>query len=860
MDDAEHWPNVPPAVTAVLRRSPGPAAEAWTPSPSGTLTHVPRALNVRQTPYGRMASLLERDGYLAQEKLDGVYVLWTGRRLLTKTGLELAAPHFTRWLPPGVALAGELYVGPNRLSDAVRLVQQLEHPDWASARLVAYDMPGDPVAAWPYAARHALLCHVVAAWSLHRAVAGDAGGRDLGRLDLLPLQVIRQHRMDRCADLFRAVVHGAPVAERRAQGLLPFGVPLTTVARRGLTLADPTRPWYGDDAGAHPRHPPWWEDGGAAAAGGEGLMLWRQDRPWSARGRTGRGTDSVLKYKPTVLTVARPYRPVTLASHTLAVHAERHPAAGVGGGLDADDDLPGYHVRLRWHDPLRGRETRVVAYVPASVDRAALDGLFPAERPVFVVFVAFGQKPLYARALTCGPRLPHWDAQEVHGHCLLEARARDPGRLLDLDAVPPLDRVAEAGAWQPGEMRALFPTDCVWSPYEMYRAAQVRRRFQPCPCVLDPLLATPRAAHAPKRARVRRPVADRALVEEQFRIWMRESPVRFARGRVPHLGWFLVGAQFVVALWAQRQLAGTAGSGRPRPGGPLWFSSGDDGAAAAGRRRGLPWVWGPFRVAEPEQPEDATEAWAACWLRLLLTFVASTWLRVGAVFAWDVVSPDADPREAAPWLEALLRDVTAHARQVVAVRFGDGPPQQQQQQQLPPRPERSVRALVLPRDRDVGLLPAPTAGEEPGGSGSGGGARLHLGVVARYAQSTLSDDGFAADRPPWAPFFAGTVPATRRLEFVWRPGQLRDMVYSRYDEQVHSVWTRVLQHELGALSEASRWTPRPDDVALDPATQVPLPSGPSVPDDVAPLPPTPSDPLRLAIDAVLRTLSPEAEG
>lgn len=97
-------------------------------------------------------------------------------------------------------------------------------------------------------------------------------------------------------------------------------------------------------------------------AGGEGLMLWRQSSPREERGRTGRGTHAILKYKPTVLTVAIPYQPCYNAGRSLAQQAERHPATGLQAG-EGEDVLPGYHVRMRWRDPIHGHDTRIVAYV-----------------------------------------------------------------------------------------------------------------------------------------------------------------------------------------------------------------------------------------------------------------------------------------------------------------------------------------------------------------------------------------------------------------------------------------------------------------------------------------------------------------
>lgn len=72
--------------------------------------HIPRALAARDTVPGSWASTDGFAGYVAQEKLDGVFVLWDGSRLYTKTGLPVPHDRLRDWLPP-FPFVGELCTG-----------------------------------------------------------------------------------------------------------------------------------------------------------------------------------------------------------------------------------------------------------------------------------------------------------------------------------------------------------------------------------------------------------------------------------------------------------------------------------------------------------------------------------------------------------------------------------------------------------------------------------------------------------------------------------------------------------------------------------------------------------------------------
>ena len=90
-------------------------------------------------------------------------------------------------------------------------------------------------------------------------------------------------------------------------------------------------------------------------AAGEALMLWKQDALWAARGRAGNGTRAVLKYKPVVLGVGVVYK--------APYHSHRRLVVNGDNDDDAGGRLPGYHVRLRWWDPIHfGQSIRVLSY------------------------------------------------------------------------------------------------------------------------------------------------------------------------------------------------------------------------------------------------------------------------------------------------------------------------------------------------------------------------------------------------------------------------------------------------------------------------------------------------------------------
>ena len=135
--EVQHWNVLPTFFTDLLERRQPQPQENFRISTVGAIVHVPRAINIRQTRLVRAhAKELSKEGYLTpvvlkgislprvivQEKLDGIFVFWTGTRLLTKAGNHLVQPAFTQFLPKGCPLVGELYMGNNSLSNQTSLL------------------------------------------------------------------------------------------------------------------------------------------------------------------------------------------------------------------------------------------------------------------------------------------------------------------------------------------------------------------------------------------------------------------------------------------------------------------------------------------------------------------------------------------------------------------------------------------------------------------------------------------------------------------------------------------------------------------------------------------------------------------
>ncbi|MFH0995768.1 MAG: DNA ligase [Pseudomonadota bacterium] len=86
-------------------------------------------------------------GWLISEKLDGVRSIWTGSELLSRNGKKFFAPEwFTRQLPAGIPLDGELYIGRGEFQSTVSVVKKKTPVDseWDQIRYMVFDAPEIP--------------------------------------------------------------------------------------------------------------------------------------------------------------------------------------------------------------------------------------------------------------------------------------------------------------------------------------------------------------------------------------------------------------------------------------------------------------------------------------------------------------------------------------------------------------------------------------------------------------------------------------------------------------------------------------------------------------------------------------------
>lgn len=84
------------------------------------------------------------NGWLLSEKLDGVRAVWTGSELISRNGNRFFAPEwFTRQLPAGVALDGELFIGRGKFQATVGAVKKKMPIDaeWKAIRYCVFDAP-----------------------------------------------------------------------------------------------------------------------------------------------------------------------------------------------------------------------------------------------------------------------------------------------------------------------------------------------------------------------------------------------------------------------------------------------------------------------------------------------------------------------------------------------------------------------------------------------------------------------------------------------------------------------------------------------------------------------------------------------
>jgi DNA ligase-1 len=79
-------------------------------------------------------------GWWVSEKYDGVRAIWTGGKLLTRNGKDLKAPEwFTKGLPKGIRLDGELWMGRGTFDQLVSTIQR-KGSDWTGVRYMVFDL------------------------------------------------------------------------------------------------------------------------------------------------------------------------------------------------------------------------------------------------------------------------------------------------------------------------------------------------------------------------------------------------------------------------------------------------------------------------------------------------------------------------------------------------------------------------------------------------------------------------------------------------------------------------------------------------------------------------------------------------
>ena len=79
-------------------------------------------------------------GWWASEKYDGVRAIWTGSKLLTRSGKDLNPPlSFISSLPKNMRLDGELWMGRGTFDTLVSVIQK-KNSDWADVKFMVFDL------------------------------------------------------------------------------------------------------------------------------------------------------------------------------------------------------------------------------------------------------------------------------------------------------------------------------------------------------------------------------------------------------------------------------------------------------------------------------------------------------------------------------------------------------------------------------------------------------------------------------------------------------------------------------------------------------------------------------------------------
>ena len=351
-----------------------------------------------------------------------------------------------------------------------------------------------------------------------------------GSPSAFPLQVIRQYPLAQLENMFREVVHGTAWAQRKFR---PFGVP----AVERLVVAAPAALQTGGGA-MHRWLPDTWsrEDATAPsipateeAVSGEGLMLWNQspircqrrrggagdqEAVWKPRGAASRTTQATLKYKPTVLGVAR------VSEEPRLPHRGTESEPPNAGDCDT-----GFRVGLQWWDPTGPGWTQLYAYIPPSLDARRALANFPMGSMVFFTFVMYNTHPFYLHAL--GPTLSQWMVNEVQ-------RAKGHG-LAALEDVPSLESLRYANRWPHGELGVVFPTQFTWDPLRFVSHSHGRARFGASPVLGPPAGWKPTSTDSVRQAQAA------ATAREQRSRDAALATLRTTLSSVPYRQWLSTG-------------------------------------------------------------------------------------------------------------------------------------------------------------------------------------------------------------------------------------------------------------------------------------------------------------------------------
>ena len=88
---------------------------------------------------------VDLNDYLVSEKLDGVRALWTGEKLISRSGREFDVPKAWSSQLPKIPLDGELWMGRGRFDETSGLVRRiaLQTDTWATIEYHVFDAPGE---------------------------------------------------------------------------------------------------------------------------------------------------------------------------------------------------------------------------------------------------------------------------------------------------------------------------------------------------------------------------------------------------------------------------------------------------------------------------------------------------------------------------------------------------------------------------------------------------------------------------------------------------------------------------------------------------------------------------------------------